>query len=90
MTGVKQRILNILIAIDQLAWVLLTLGRGHPDETISAASWRMEQQGKLAGRILRPLIDVLFRPLERDHCRLAFESELRGAQLPEGYRARNS
>ena len=40
--GIQQRILHILIAIDQLAWVLLTLGRGHPDETISAASWRME------------------------------------------------
>ena len=33
----KQRLLNLLIAIDQLLWVLLTLGRGHPDETISAA-----------------------------------------------------
>ena len=33
----KQRILNLLIALDQLAWVLLTLGKGHPDETISAA-----------------------------------------------------
>ena len=26
----KQRILNLLIAIDQLAYVLLTLGTGHP------------------------------------------------------------
>lgn len=32
----KQRILNILIALDQLAWVLLALGKGHPDETISS------------------------------------------------------
>ena len=86
----RQRLLHILIAIDQLTWVVLTLGKGHPDETISAAAWRMERQGKLAGRILRPLIDALFLPLEREHCRLAFESELRGAQLPEGYRARNS
>ncbi|TCS94134.1 hypothetical protein EDC36_12056 [Tepidimonas ignava] len=84
---IQQRILHILIALDQLAWVLLTLGRGHPDETISAAAWRMEQQGKLAGRILRPLIDALFWPLERDHCRLSFESEVRGAQLPDAYRA---
>lgn len=85
--GIRQRVLNVLIAIDQLAWVLLTLGKGHPDETISAAAWRMEQQGKLAGRILRPLIDALFWPLERDHCRLSFESEVRGAQLPDAYRA---
>ena len=83
----KRRILNILIAIDQLAWVLLTLGRGHPDETISAAAWRMEQQGKVAGRVLRPLIDALFRPLEKDHCRLSFESEVLGKQLPSVYRS---
>lgn len=82
----KTRFLNVLIAIDQLLWVLVTLGKGHPDETISAASYRMEQQGKLAGRILRPLIDALFRPLERDHCRSSFESEVRGAQLPAVYR----
>lgn len=84
----KRRVRHLLIAIDQLAWVLLTLGRGHPDETISAAAWRMEQQGKMAGRILRPLIDVLFRPLERDHCRLAYESETAGRHLPRAYRAR--
>ena len=82
----KQRILNLLIAVDQLLWVVFTLGKGHPDETISAALWRMERQGKLAGRILRPLIDALFRPLERDHCRKSFEAEQRGAQLPAAYR----
>ena len=82
----KTRFLNVLIAIDQLLWVLLTLGKGHPDETISAASYRMEQQGKLAGRVLRPIIDALFRPLERDHCRLSFESERRGAHLPAAYK----
>ena len=82
----KQRILNILIALDQLAWVIVTLGKGSPDETISAAAWRMEQEGKLVGRILRPRIDALFRPLERDHCRVSFEAEQRGAHLPAAYR----
>ena len=84
----KQRILNLLIAIDQLAWVIVTLGKGKPDETISAAAYRMEQQGKLAGKVLRPVIDLLFRPLERDHCRLSFESEVRGAHLPDYYRTK--
>jgi len=82
----RQRLLNILIAIDQLLWVVLTLGNGLPDETISAALWRMEQQGKLAGRFLRPLIDLFFWPIERDHCRLSFESEMLGQQLPGTYR----
>ena len=83
----KQRLLNFFIALDQLLWVVLTLGKGSPDETISAAAWRMESQGKLAGRILRPLIDAIFRPLERDHCRLSFESEVLGKQLPSVYRS---
>ena len=82
----RQRILNILIALDQLAYVLVTLGEGSPDETLSAAAWRTEQAGKLGGRIFRPVIDLLFCPLEREHCRNAYESERQGAQLPEEYR----
>lgn len=84
--NLSRRVLHLLIAIDQLAWVVVTFGDGHPDETISAAAWRMEQQGKLGGRILRPMIDALFRPVERDHCRRSYESELAGAQLPSAYR----
>jgi hypothetical protein len=82
----KQRILNILIAIDQLAWVVLTLGKGHPDETISAALWRMEQQGKIAGRVFRPMVDLLFRPIEKDHCYKAWLSEIQRSQLPSAYK----
>ena len=82
----KQRLLNVLIAIDQLAYVLLTLGAGHPDETLSAAAWRTEQSGKLGGRIFRPVIDLLFWPIERDHCRRAYEAERLGRQLPTEYR----
>ena len=85
----KQRLINVLIAIDQLAWVVLTLGKGYPDETISAAAWRMEQQGKIAGRVLRPLVDLLFRPLERDHCYRAWLSEVQRSQLPSDYLARS-
>ena len=82
----KQRLLNTAIAIDQLMYVLLTLGEGSPDETLSAAAWRTEQAGKLGGRIFRPVIDLLFRPVEREHCRKAYEAERRGRQLPPEYR----
>ena len=82
----KQRLLHIAIALDQLIYVLVTLGAGHPDETLSAAAWRTEQTGKLGGRIFRPFIDLLFRPVERAHCRKAYESERLGHQLPEEYR----
>lgn len=86
MAEILRRILNVAIAVDQLLWTILTLGNGSPDETISAAAWRMEGQGKVAGFILRPLIDFLFRPFERDHCRKAYISEFRKLQLPGSYR----
>lgn len=81
-----QRLKNIAIAIDQLLWVLLSLGRGMPDETLSAAAWRMESQGKLAGRILRPLIDTL-RRWDVDHCRRSWQAERDRTQIDGSYRA---
>ena len=81
----KRRFLNLLIALDQFVWVLITLGHGEPDETISAACFRMEQAGKVQGRIFRPLVDALFRPLEKEHCKGAFMAEFRKLQLPEEY-----
>ena len=80
----KRRLLHIFIAFDQLLWVLLTLGNGSPDETISAAAWRMEQQGKWQGRVLRPLVDRLFW-LDPDHCRNAYNAEFHKLQLPKSY-----
>ena len=82
----KRRLLNVGIAIDQLAYVLLTLGAGSPDETLSAAAYRSEGNGKWLGRIFRPLIDALFLPFERNHCRIAYQSEKRGLHLPPEYR----
>ena len=55
-----KRVLNFLIALDQLAHVALTLGAAHPDETISSALWRMEQKGRLVGKLLRRVVDFLF------------------------------
>jgi hypothetical protein len=71
----KQRALNLLIAIDQLIYVVITFGRGHPDETMSAAAWRLEQKGRWQGKLFRPLIDKLFW-FDPDHCRTSYESEL--------------
>ena len=79
----KQYLLNIAIALDQLG---NALRGGSPDETFSAAAWRTEQKGRLLGRIFRPVIDLLARPLERDHCRKSFESERNGRHLPREYR----
>lgn len=86
MSSLGKRIFNLAVAIDQLAYVILTLGAGHPDETLSAAAWRTERSGKLGGRIFRPAIDMLFWPIEREHCYRAYLSERNGLQLPEEYR----
>jgi hypothetical protein len=75
-------LLHLLIAIDQLANALLG---GAPDETLSARAYRAEQQGKLLGRVFRPLIDAIFW-LDPDHCRNAYNAEFRKLQLPEDYR----
>lgn len=79
----KQYLLNVAIALDQLA---NALRGGAPDETLSAAAWRTEQQGRVLGRFFRPAIDMLFRPLEKDHCRESYESERTGRHLPDGYK----
>lgn len=85
-----RRLLNLLIAFDQLAWVMVTLGHGSPDETMSAAAWRMETAGKWQGRIFRPLIDFIFLVLTfgRDdtHCLDSYESERLRRQLPRVYK----
>lgn len=78
----RRRILNIAIAFDQLAYVLITLGDGLPDETISSALWRTEQDGKRFGKIFRPIVDWLFKPIEKEHCKLSYLSELNRLQAP--------
>lgn len=87
MSSLGKRIFNLAVAIDQLAYVLLTLGAGHPDETLSAAAYRTEKKNRLLGIAFRPLIDLIFLPIERDHCRKAYEAEKQGRQLPKEYQA---
>ncbi|MCK2095221.1 hypothetical protein [Thauera aromatica] len=87
----RRRALNIATAIDQCLFVLLTLGAAHPDETPSAAAWRLEGEGRPTGRLFRPAIDWIFARLpfglaEQDHCRKAYESERLRQHLPEHYR----
>ena len=72
-------LLNLLIAIDQLLNVLLCFGEA--DETMSSNAYRMERAGKPWG-FLRAVIDFLFYPFQKNHCRKSYESERRRLQLP--------
>ena len=68
-----------------LSQTLNTLLGGMADETISAAAYRTERKNRLLGIAFRPVIDLIFLPIERDHCRKAYEAEKRGSQLPKEY-----
>jgi hypothetical protein len=70
-----QRLLIILIAVDHLVLALVTLGNCVRGETISAALWSLELDGKWLGCCFRPVVDTLFYLLERDHCRASWEAE---------------
>lgn len=75
----KDRIQNILIALDQFIYVLITLGVGKPDETMSAAAWRLEARGQWFGKLARPAIDTLFF-WDKEHCFNAMLSEINRTQ----------
>jgi len=78
------RVINILLALDCLAFSLATLGKAYPSESFSSAAYRAEVQGRFYGKA-RPLIDRIFSLLgQRDHCRAAYESAK--FNLPEDMR----
>lgn len=61
------------------------------DETMSSRAWRSEQDGKLMGRIMRPIIDGLFfwqtiEPQYRGHCHQAWARERRQDWRPPEHR----
>jgi hypothetical protein len=82
---VKKRILNLLIAFDQMIFSIITLGNAGPDETMSAAAWRLEQSGKLGGRVFRPIIDGIFF-FDKDHCQKSYFAEINKTHLHKDYR----
>ena len=72
-------LINILLGLDQ--WVCTWVG-GWPDETLSSYAYRLELQGKLGGRIFRPLIDWLFQADPLGHCHSSWLSERARSQFP--------
>lgn len=73
----------MFIAVDQLLYVFLTLGEGLPDETISSALYRTERDGKRFGKLFRPVVDWLFRPIEKNHCKVSYLAEINRLQGPK-------
>ena len=73
--------LNLLIAIDQLANVLL---RGAPDETLSARAHRMRMKGHRWWGWTAGAINLLFF-WQADHCHASWVAETLRKQLPSAY-----
>ena len=76
-----KRLLNILISFDSFVLSILTLGKAWPGETISSAAYRSELHGGYF-KHARPVIDWLFSPIEKDHCKSAYWYAVRKANLP--------
>lgn len=74
----KSYLVNLAVAFDQLVNALLL---GFPDETLSSRAYRTEQDRKILGMILRPVIDTVLW-FDPNHCKKSYESELDGKQRP--------
>ena len=70
---IKQRILNLSLALDQFLFCLICLGHSYPGESASACAWRLDKEGRWQGKILRRFIDKILW-FDPDHCRVAFEN----------------
>lgn len=71
---------QVLIAFDQL--INARLG-GWADETFSARCWRERRIKKY--EVMRRIIDAFFF-WQGDHCRKAYEAEIKRSHLPVYYR----
>jgi hypothetical protein len=59
----------VLLAWDHCILATGTFGKCKPYEMISSALWALEADGKLMGRIFRPIVDVCAYLLgSRQHC----------------------
>lgn len=55
-----------------------------PDETMSAASYRMHRDGRFWG-FMMPVINLMFFWQGPDHCYNAYKKELTRVQYPDEY-----
>lgn len=73
---IRPYLVDVAIAVDQL---LNTVMGGYPDETLSSRIYRASLTSKLALAV-RIIVDILFLPTGKGHCKRAYESELQRKQ----------
>lgn len=79
-----ERLLHFLIALDQFIFSIITLGKAYPNESLSSAAYKGEQEGKILPTFFRPLIDKILY-FDPDHCHQAYLNVKQGLQLPPSY-----
>lgn len=83
MDGLKHWLLQILIALDQLANTLIP--GGWADEALSSRAHRMRLKGQPVWGWTAGFINLLFF-WQADHCKAAYEAEAGRHQLPPEFR----
>jgi hypothetical protein len=77
---IKHYLFQLLISVDQTINVVLG---GYADETLSSRAYRSWHKRKLFGRVLKPLIDGIFRLFgDKYHCYKAWQAEVHRKQVP--------
>jgi hypothetical protein len=74
--AIRRRGLIVFCALDHIILVAFTVGNCQPYEQISSALWTLEQDGKVLGRIFRPVVDFLLAWLESGHCERVWKAEM--------------
>lgn len=75
--GIKNYVFNVAVAFDQLGNAICG---GYPDETISSRCYRLSSCHWYA-HAGRMVLDLVFLPWGKEHCKGAYESELKRSQL---------
>jgi hypothetical protein len=88
----KQYPVQTLLALDQLANALIPpfFTLSYADETLSARTYRAARRGRIVGRTVMPVIDLMFRWQGPEHCRMAYVKEMERRNLPPEYREKTS
>lgn len=80
--GYKWHIKQILIGLDQLCNTLIG---GWADETLSSRCYRNRNKYWYA-KVGVKILDLIFKPWDKEHCRESYESELKSMHLPCEFR----
>lgn len=73
---------NIAIAASQL---LNAFFFGNPDETFAARCYRNSYKGSLKAKIMCRVLDILFLPFHKNHCKKMHEEEVLDEQQGKDY-----